>query len=168
MPSSFASSFSPIVNLLCARSAETIVDIGPGWGKYGLACREYLPNLKTLHAVEVKQGRMPTQDAIYDWVYTGDARDDVFTSRFWVRWELALFIDVIEHMTLEEGHALLQKILGSGVAVLVSTPRHFMEQHVEQNPHEDHISLWSIDMFDDYTVVYDASTVDSIICLLTS
>lgn len=167
MPSSFASSFSPIVNLLVYIGPTKVIDIGPGWGKYGLACREYLPGLQTLHAIEVRQGRLPTQDAIYDWVYTGDAREATYTPTFWGRWELALLIDVIEHMTIEEGHRLLDTILSAGTSVLVSTPHCFIEQHDEHNPHETHISLWDYEQLGQHKIVHDFSTVDSLICLLS-
>lgn len=166
MPSSYVDSFAPIVKLLVERAYQNVIDIGPGWGKYGLACREYLPDLQTLHAVEVKEGRLPTQDAIYDWVYTGDTRDSAYTRSFWARWELALLIDVIEHVTIDEGHELLAKILGAGTAVLVATPKIFIEQHDDNNPFETHVSLWAWEDFSRYRIRVDASTPDAIIYLL--
>lgn len=166
MPSSFVGSFPAIVNLLIGMNPTKVIDIGPGWGKYGLACREYLPDLDTLHAVEVRQGRLPTQDAIYDWIYVGDARDTAYT-KFWGRWEVALVIDVIEHMTLDEGHDLLGRILGAGCSVLVSTPKVFAEQHDDDNPYEEHVSLWDWRQLKRYHIRTDASTIDSIIYWLS-
>lgn len=167
MPSSYVDSFAPIVKVLQAQQPTKVIDIGPGWGKYGLACREYLPDIEHLHALEVHQGRLATQDCIYDWVYTGDVRDPAYTARFWSRWNLALLIDVIEHMTLEEGHQLLGKILSANCAVLVSTPKLFQAQHDDHNPYEEHLSLWAWDdFFNHYRVTVDVSTVDSIIYLL--
>lgn len=167
MPSSYVDSFAPIIKALIEFDPPSVIDIGPGWGKYGLACREYVPGVKKLNAIEVRQGRLDTQDAIYDWVFTGDARDGAYTVRFWGRWKLALLIDVIEHMTTEEGHQLLGKILNAGCAVLLATPKEFIEQHDEHNPYEEHVSLWTWEDFARYRLSADVSTIDSIIYLLT-
>lgn len=166
MPSSYADSFPGIVHTLIAANPKRVIDIGPGWGKYGLACREYLPELETLRAVEVAPGRLPTQDAIYDMVYTDDVRDLITVADFWSRFDLALLIDVIEHLDLIEGHCLLASLQEAGVQILVSTPKVFFEQHVETNPFEEHVSLWTRDHFASYGIVTDSSTSSSLIYLL--
>jgi hypothetical protein len=164
MPSSFVDSVAPIMHTIIDMVPERIVDVGPGWGKYGLMCREYLPNLKWLDAVEVPEGRCSVQDEIYDHVFEGDAR----CFRGWRPYELALLVDVIEHMSKEDGHALLRRMLQAGADVLVSTPKVFVEQHDDDNPYEEHICLWTWQDFNDhYEVKVDVSTIDSIIYLLT-
>jgi hypothetical protein len=162
MPSSYLDSVTPIMHAVINANPATVVDVGPGWGKYGLMCREYLPDLQVLDAVEVKEGRCPTQDSIYDFVFVTDAR----TFRGW-KYDFALLIDVIEHMSKADGHALLRAMLGSGAKVLVSTPKVFAEQHDEHNPYEEHICLWSWQDFENYRVTVDASTIDSIIYVLS-
>ena len=167
MPSSYADSFGPIVHTLVELNPLDVLDVGPGWGKYGLACREYLPNLRRLMAVEVPEGRLPTQDAIYDQVYTGDIR--LFPNReFWSRFDLVMLIDVIEHMPFDEGRTLLNNIARAGVRALVSTPKMFFEQHDPTNPHEEHHCLWRWDDFASLAggILIDASTTDSIIYAL--
>jgi len=165
MPSSFAASYPPIIEVLLTIAPQRVIDIGPGWGKYGLACREYLPGLQTLHAIEVPPGRLEVQDAIYDHVYTGDAR--LFTSpNFWARFDLVLLIDVIEHMSLAEGHRLVDLMQHSGCRVLVSTPKVFESQHDDHNPYEEHVSLWSGQDFGQHGIEADASTIDSVIYVL--
>lgn len=166
MPSSFVDSFAPIVKLLIEMAPQRIIDIGPGWGKYGLACREYLPNLEFMAAVEVPQGRLGTQDVIYDHVFVGDARNaNALTFR---DYQVALLIDVIEHMTLEDGHQLLDTIQSAGCKPLVSTPKVFVEQHDDANPYERHVSLWSWQEFARHGIKWDVSTIDSIIYVLKS
>lgn len=167
MPSSYADSFPGIVHLLIQADPKRVVDIGPGWGKYGLACREYLPELESLRAIEVAPGRLPTQDAIYDMVYTDDVRDLIAIPDFWPRFDLALVIDVIEHMDKIDGHLLLTALQEAGLDILVATPKVFFEQHVDCNPFEDHQCLWTGDDFVSYGIAGDASTVDSIIYLLS-
>jgi hypothetical protein len=164
MPSSFVDSFAPIVKLLVDWQPRAIIDIGPGWGKYGLACREYLSQVDRLDAIEVPQGLLPTQSTIYDFVYVGDVRavpDDMFQP-----YDIALIVDVIEHMPHADGHELLNKVLGSRCKALVSTPKVFTEQHDDTNPFESHVSLWTWEDFAVHGIKVDASTIDSIIYLL--
>lgn len=166
MPSSFIDSFPAIVKLLIERKPKRIIDVGPGWGKYGLACREYLPGIELLTGIDVPPGRMPIQDAIYDHMFIGDAREG--TEKFFAGYDIALLIDIIEHMPIEDGHELLRTIQRAGCAPLVSTPKVFMEQHDDSNPFETHVCLWTWDMFDEHGIEVDISTIDSIIYLLSA
>ena len=166
MPSSYVDSFPSIVKLLINTAPDHVVDIGPGWGKYGLACREYLPGLLGLQAVEVEEGRLPVQDLIYDRVYTSDARDLRNYDLFWQRFDLALLIDVIEHMPLDDGHSLLDAIQRNHCRPLVATPKAWFEQHDDHNPYETHVSFWPWDEFTRHGVLEDVSTIDATIYLL--
>lgn len=164
MPSSYAGSFPPIVHAIIAFDPRHVLDVGPGWGKYGLACREYLAELETLDAVEVPQGRYPTQDAIYGSIFVGDIR--LAPEQFFLPYDLVLLIDVIEHLPLNDGHELLSRIQRAGPAVMVATPTRFFEQHVESNPHETHLSFWDGAEISPHRVVADVSTADAGIFLL--
>lgn len=169
MPSSFVDSVPPIVKRIIDINPRTVCDIGPGWGKYGSMCREYLPGLERVDAVEVPQGRMPLQDHIYDNVITADARE--CSPDLWSRYDLVLMVDVIEHMDKIEGQRILGDIINSGAEVLVSTPKIFEEQHDETNPFETHICCYTWEDFwypgmVDHTNT-DDSTIDSIIITLS-
>lgn len=164
VPSSFVDSFAPIVHLLIEQNPARVLDIGPGWGKYGLACREYLPDLEFLAAVEVPQGRLSTQDAIYDHVFVGDARNAPEST--FAGYDVALLNDIIEHMPVKDGAQLLNTIQEAGCRPLVSTPKVWMEQRDVSNPYETHVSLWGWEDFVEHGVLVDASTIDSIIYLL--
>ena len=164
MPSSYVDSFAPIIKMIIERAPKHVLDIGPGWGKYGLACREYLPGLETLDAIEVPQGRIRTQPAIYDAVFIGDARDA--TEAFFRAYDLVLLIDVIEHFPKRSGHALLDRMQRAGPEILIATPTWFFEQHDEANPHEEHLSLWGWDDLAPHGVELDVSTPDAVIYLI--
>lgn len=164
MPSSFVDPFPAIVKLLIELAPRRVIDIGPGWGKYGLACREYLPSLEYLAAIEVPEGRLPTQDVIYDDIVVLDAR--TATAEQFQGCDLALLIDVIEHMRIDEGHKLLATIQAAKCEILVSTPKIFTPQHDHANPYEEHLSLWSWDLLSRHGIKRDISTIDSIIYLL--
>jgi hypothetical protein len=164
MPSSYVGSVPSIVNLMIDLSPRSIIDIGPGWGKYGLMAREYLPNLAKLDAVEVKEGARPTQTSIYDTVIWADVR--TLNRNTWGAYNMAFLIDVIEHMEQSEGHRLLRDIVSAGTIVVVATPKLFIEQHDDDNPYETHLSLWGWEDFGRYRLVRDVSTIDAIIYAL--
>lgn len=173
MPSSFIDSVPPIIKRIIEIHPRVVVDVGPGWGKYGLMCNEYLPDLTELIAIEVPEGRYRTQGCIYDWVHEGDVRKADIASIVKPHKPsnvLFLMIDVIEHMTIEEGQKVLKDILATGASVLVSTPKIFEEQHDDQNPYEMHVSLWTWEDFWCPGMVpvekLDDSTIDSIIMTL--
>lgn len=164
MPSSYVDSVPPIIKVLVGRGYSSILDIGPGWGKYGLMCREYL-SPSELHAVEAfwSPQMSPVQEAIYDSItYT-----DVTTFDGWDRCRptLTLLIDVIEHMSMEHGHAVVRKALEYG-DLLVSTPKRFVHQHDEENTYEEHLSFWGWKTLRRYRIIEDVSTIDSLIYLL--
>jgi hypothetical protein len=167
MPSSFVDAIPPIMKALIGLNPHNIIDIGPGWGKYGLLCSEYLPDLERLWAIEVPEGRRPTQDAIYDRVITKDVRQIHPHHIDWSTFDIALMIDVIEHMPLAEGHQVINTIQ-RGCPLLVSTPKIFTEQHSDTNPYETHQSLWDWPEFIRHGIVDDFSTIDSVIYLLAA
>jgi hypothetical protein len=166
MPSSYIDSVAPIMHLVIELQPKRIVDVGPGWGKYGLMCREFLPDLEQLWAVEVTPGRIETQDVIYDKIIEDDVRNYDQVGWPWIETDLVLMIDVIEHMPRADGHLVLNAMLHSGAKVLVSTPQVWVEQHDDHNPYEEHISLWSWPKFRPHGIERDVSTIDSIIYLL--
>jgi cyclopropane fatty-acyl-phospholipid synthase-like methyltransferase len=171
MPSSYADSIPGIVHSMIDAAPGTVMDVGPGWGKYGLMAREYLPALRVLSALEVPEGRKDIQEAIYDIVITADVRE--LEAAFWLDlpFDLVMMIDVIEHFTEEDGHRILDEILASDAKVLVSTPKEWFDQIEDAerlgNPHERHLSLWTWEMLIQHgTVLVDRSTDSSIIYLL--
>lgn len=166
MPSSYIDSVPPIVKALVDLDPHHVLDIGPGWGKFGLLCREYLPHLERLWAIEVPEGRRSTQDVIYDEVIERDVRT-VMPEAF-LGFDVVLLIDVIEHMTLSEGRDLLRAIQRQHCRVLVSTPQLFVDQHDEHNPYETHVSLWDWQTLRPHDIELDVSTIDSIIYVLAA
>lgn len=163
MPSSFVDGVPSVVHMTIAARPRRVVDVGPGWGKYGLMCREYLPDLSSLWAVEAcpTDDALPVLQAIYDGVRIADARE--LRPEYWADFDVALIIDVIEHMTIDEGHKLLNTIQAAGCSPIVSTPKVFTHQHDDDNPFEEHVSVWSWTDFSPHGIASDMSTADSII-----
>lgn len=174
MPSSNLALAPELVALVAELRPRTVVDVGPGNGKYGVLCREYCGHLRRLIAIEGEPRYLtafPWLEAIYDEVIVIDAiaaPDRVFTAA-----DVVIMADVIEHLTLDDGAALLRRI---NRPVVVSTPEVFF-----QNPEADagyeterHRSLWTRELFDDpeltgHRIIRDsafASTIGGILVRL--
>ena len=145
MPTSNLALAPAIIHLCWEVQPARILDVGPGWGKYGLLLREYVNPKATIDAVEMEPSYItPRLEAIYDTVYKCDVRDfGEGTLETW--YDLVLMVDVIEHLTKEDGLALLERIPGH---VVVCTPSEFF-QNPDTVPSEVHRSLWTPEDFGD-------------------
>lgn len=133
-----------------------ILDVGPGFGKYGLLMREYLSvKPDRLDAVEA-EGRYLTEfrwlAAIYDRIhnaYVENLPDDVLAE-----YDLVFMGDVLEHLDERVARRLLDRIPGR---VVIATPRDFFQNpEWKTHPSEKHRSAWTAADFGD-RVELDAS-----------
>ena len=144
-PTSKLSALLPVVltmqEALRGKPSYSILDIGPGMGKVGLACREYLgTGLARLEAVEAESRYVtPLLWEIYDHIEVEDCRksDTEYLSSF----DLAIMCDVIEHMPASDGHQILQRFRGD---VVITTPRSwFQNAECVEFPSETHHCVWT-------------------------
>lgn len=141
MPTSFKEVFPVIAGILEERQPARVLDMGIGYGKYGLAAREYA-NPIVVNGVEAYEPYIDAwQRGIYNYLYIKDIRD--LTDEELKSYDLYLMIDVIEHLTKEDGITLLNRIKGP---ILVSTP---IEEYYGEydNHYENHISHWTVEDF---------------------
>lgn len=151
-------SVPPAVHSLVRFSPRRILDIGPGWGSFGVLSREYLPDLECIEAIELAGALKPTVSGIYDEIFIGDVRDRGID--FWTDgpWDMVLLIDVLGYMPMADGHELLGRILGAGKRILVSTPIVWRV---------DYLSHWQVhDLAHGYPVAENVSTLDSLTVVL--
>lgn len=150
MPTSDYTQIPDVIRALIESRAETVLEVGVGFGKWGALCREY---------IEINRGRMPAEwrsriDGIeafegyrnplwsaYDNIHIGDAMtviDGLGT------YDVVLCCDVIEHFEKEDGRRLLEKMLHHGRLVIITSPADESPQDaVYGNPHEEHKSWWT-------------------------
>ncbi len=127
-----------IVDLIIREQPSTVLDVGAGYGKYGALVREYASPSR-VDAVDVQPPRFP----VYDHVYCGDLRRlDTFLPAEPARYDLALFIETIEHLERAEAWHVLESIAMRARRVLVSTPWGFRPQEIPGQPFETHRSGW--------------------------
>lgn len=145
MPTSDASQISIIVEAIVEVRPTTVLDVGPGYGKYGMLIREYLgPILTRVDAAEPwPQGMMPALAAMYDTIIP-EAFPGRFGSAGWNTYDLIVMVDVLEHYTEPDGHDALRAARELAPVVIVATPRRVQAQgRVNGNPWEEHKSQWS-------------------------
>jgi SAM-dependent methyltransferase len=156
MPTSDHHNINPIVTLITQLSPRRILDVGCGFGKYGVLLREYLDVWHqrvlpdewqvTLDGIEAfPTYRNPIHDFVYDAVHYGDAKQIL---RELGEYDLILLADVIEHFEKEQAVRLINECFSHSPVVLVSTPREFYEQPaINNNPYEAHLHLWTKNEF---------------------
>ena len=160
----------PTGNLLVAERAvtfagtientpKTILDVGCGYGKYGVLLREYLEGNPLVDGVEAWPEYIENHNlrGIYNHVYSDDVvnLDNETLSLY----DLVMMGDVIEHIEKEAALDLLSRIPGY---VIIATP--FDHFHTDEGlpPTEAHVSHWTKDDFentgrlDRYEVSYGA------------
>jgi len=139
MPTSYAQNRPLVMDIIDQLKPESILEIGTGWGDYGVLVRKAYPDIR-LDGIEIWDYKNERWDN-YDNVYKADIRDFNYPP-----YALYLMIDIIEHVSKEDGHKILSKLK---YPVIVSTPIDYPQENRE-NPYENHISQWYIDDFKDY------------------
>lgn len=128
----------------CDRKAS-VLDVGPGRGKYGVLLREYVAGVAIVDAVEAWEPYVTDRlQCIYDAVFVGDVCDWKEPA---LSYDVVLMVDVLEHLTKPDGRALLDRIPGN---VVICTPAEFFQNpEAEEIPPERHRSLWRVGDFRD-------------------
>ena len=148
MPTSQHWQIPYVLEVIAAERPVSLLDVGAGYGKYGALARDYASPTR-VDAVDA----VPPKLAGYDHVYLGDLRElSKLLPADAPRYDLALFVDVIEHFEKVEGHRVLAELTTRARRVLVTTPLGFRRQEIPGMPYETHRSGWWPWDFGRYTV----------------
>lgn len=138
-----------------------LLDVGVGFGKYGVLSREYLDvwngryskrswNTK-IHGVEIfKRYRNPIHKYVYDKVFYQDV---VKFSKRMQTYDVISMVDAIEHLEKEDGEKLIAQFQRKvNVFVYLAFPDGHRDEALCQgavfgNNSEAHISRWTTDEF---------------------
>ena len=127
-----------VVEVIAREQPKTVLDVGAGYGKYGILVREYA-SPERVDAVDVT----PPRFEAYDNVYLGDARElDRLLPAEVPTYDLALFLDIIEHLEKADAWPLLETLTRRARRVLITTPLGFRAQEIPGLPYETHRSGW--------------------------
>jgi hypothetical protein len=176
MPSSQPYHLNQVLDLIIRTHPRSVLDIGPGFGKYGFLCREYLELWQGRYSYEEWKCRidciegfgryiLPHHRLIYNEIYTGDALQilpDLET-----RYDLILLVDVLEHFTFGDGMALLRKCLEKADQVIVASPKVVNPQgDVFDNEFERHRFEWKRKHFREFPLKFFVPHHSTLICYL--
>jgi cyclopropane fatty-acyl-phospholipid synthase-like methyltransferase len=176
MPTSDYLKISTLVELIVLTNPRRLLDIGIGFGKYGVLAREYLELWgatasydswqRRIDGVEIhKEYLTPLHDYIYDTIYVGDADDILGTLT--EAYDLALLIDILEHVSYDQGHSLLVRCQQISRNLIICTPKEIGDQgEVFGNPHEAHVSQWKREHFEGLKNHFFVPDPTSIICFV--
>jgi len=153
VPTSYYQAIPYVMDHVRTEAPKSILDVGVGFGKYGVLCRELLDVSNgryhrdewqvRIDGVEAYAGyRNPIYDHVYDSVFYQDIRE--LACKLPV-YDVVLLVDVIEHMSKQEGLSLVNELLQhTRKALLISTPLYPAPQgDAEQNCYERHCSRWT-------------------------
>lgn len=147
MPIGSFTTIPPIAFELSERKPKSVLDIGIGFGMWGVSVREWVdmgvnPYKTILHGLEgFPSYRSPLWE-LYDKIFINLLQDFEPVQKY----DCIIFADVLEHFTEDEGAEQLERIkqwLNPGGVLLVATPGLFVPQPAMYgNDLEQHLSLW--------------------------
>jgi SAM-dependent methyltransferase len=148
-------SISTTIEHVVQLQPRSVLDVGCGYGKWGLLIREALDFIAGRHTSDEWLVRIDGVDAfpqaspLLGWVYDSFQVADIVSVSSSVRdHDLVVLGDVLEHIEKATGERLLADLLAANRCVLVNTPREWFEQGaIGGNPFERHRSFWTVDDF---------------------
>ena len=164
MPTSWYQAIPSILDQVQKENPKSILDVGVGFGKYGLMVREVLElpyerynknqwivNIEGIEAFE--EYRNPIHDYIYNKIHYGEVTQVIDNLP---KYDCILLIDVLEHFEKEEGKKVIDQLIAhTNKSLIISTPRYPSKQEEYLgNRYEEHKSKWSIIDFIDYDFSY--------------
>lgn len=176
MPSSPFQQLTQIVEIIRVLDPSSVLDVGIGFGKYGLLAREYLDVnsghlrradwRRRIDGIEAfRDYQSPLHEYVYDHIFFGDARKVV--KDLDMRYDLILLIDMLEHFNRDQGLSFLSDLTTIGRNVLVSTPGGYVEQGpLFGNQFEEHHSGWHKRDFSKFEQRCFIPNEFSLICLI--
>jgi len=145
MPTSDPAVITTVLEHMKALKPRSVLDVGPGYGKYGVLFREYCKPTPVVVAVEAWEPYVKKHflRGIYDKLIVADVRD--LTDATINQCHVVYLGDVIEHMPKKDGQQLLDRIKGP---VVINTPEHFFSNPKGLPWTEEHVSHWTVKDFE--------------------
>lgn len=110
-----------------------ILDVGAGCGTYGDLLKQDFTNIDGIEIFEPYKDQFDL-DKIYRHLYIGDIKDlNIFLYNY------IIMGDVIEHMSVEDAQALLEKIYQNNIYCMVAIPYIMPQGDVGGNEYERHL-----------------------------
>lgn len=141
------------IELVRRLNPKTILDVGIGFGRWGILFREFLEIWDTakydgkweriIDGIEVFEGYIKDYHKyFYSNIYIADALD--YLGKTNKKYDLINLGDIIEHFTKKEGEELIRLAMDKGKYALINIPigKHWEQSGTAENPYEEHKSVW--------------------------
>lgn len=160
MPTNRGIHIGPIMEEVKYNKPGSILDIGVGFGIMGVMFRAYTDIRKSelnpeiyhlwptkIDGIEIFEWYRNPVWQVYSNVYIGDALTEIDKLE---KYDIIYCGDVIEHLTKEAGHKLIEKMLEHcNQWVIIATPSPAPYQKpIFGNPNEEHVSEWKLEDFE--------------------
>ncbi|MBZ0204515.1 MAG: class I SAM-dependent methyltransferase [Ignavibacteria bacterium] len=149
------------IDLVRKLDPQSILDIGIGFGRWGILFREFLEIWdgakydgkwqRVIDGVEIYPGYIKDYHRyFYNNIYTDDALR--FLGSTVNKYDLINLGDVVEHFSKTDGEELIKFAMTKGKYVLINIPigKHWQQAGSEINPYEAHKSIWYNNDFTKY------------------
>lgn len=145
---------------------QSILDIGVGYGRWGILSREFLEvwegctykeNWKLrIDGIEAFAKNIVTyHNYFYNNILIGDALEEIDSSELLPDYDLIILGDVLEHFTKENGIKFLEKCIKKGKFVLLIIPlgEDWPQSERDGNIYETHQSVWCTKDLKKYRII---------------
>jgi hypothetical protein len=171
MPVSDYHSIPAVLDEVYRLQPEDVLDLGVGFGKWGVLLREVLDAMygrcapgqwqREITGVEIHRKYLNPAWESYDCVEIMN-----FVDLVWNEHDLVLMMDSLEHLSPEVGRPFLAKLVANNRHVIVSVPNGPMPQgEVYGNPHEAH--LWTFNGLEEFAP-YEHTVLHQGLCTVVS
>lgn len=141
------------IGLVRKLDPQSILDIGVGFGRWGILFREFLEIWdsgrydgkwqRVIDGVEIFPAYIKDYHRyFYNEIFTGDALE--YLENTGKRYDLVNCGDVIEHMDKKRGEEFIKLAMKKSRYVLINIPigKHWPQDGTDENPNEAHRSVW--------------------------
>lgn len=153
MPSSYHGHISEVLTLYLKKNPTKVLDIGVGFGKWGVLFREYGDIFRgryfksewkvNIQGVEIFDDyHNPLYEYVYSEVFYGSIQEFLLSRK--EEFDFIYAGDVIEHIEKHNALELLQKLIDKSKTFALSIPLtdRWPQGEVFGNKHETHLSVW--------------------------
>ncbi|MBM4176042.1 MAG: class I SAM-dependent methyltransferase [Ignavibacteria bacterium] len=143
------------VELIRRINPKTILDVGVGFGRWGILCREFLEVwggkihnkdwTKQIDGIEIFPDNIQEYHKyFYSKIIVDDAYKYIFENDF--LYDLIIFGDVLEHFEKCKAIELLEHSMKKSKYVLLNIPigKYWKQNEIYENKYEKHLSFWGL------------------------
>lgn len=156
MPTGYYGIMPDVVTLIRKKQPKTVLEIGTGFGKWGVLVREYLEvyghnkwkledRFVKIDGVEVFA---PYVSPIHRFVYDNIFIEDITTLAPRLgNYQTTMMFDVLEHIPKRQAEIVLKSLMAKSELFLLSVPlgQEALYHFAGENEKESHISAWEFE-----------------------